>query len=173
VEEHEIFRRGLSATLREDPSVVVVYEGSDGPVPVQADAVVASIAAARRHRFRAPLVVSGRGRGVEDIPDSARVMAVLPRSTLTSEQLVAAVRAAAAGLSVREDAAANGAAAPLDDRSVAILRLLADGADTDEISRSLRYSPRTIKSCIYGIERDLGARNRVQAVAVGIRQGLI
>jgi DNA-binding CsgD family transcriptional regulator len=54
-----------------------------------------------------------------------------------------------------------------------VLRLLARGADTQEISRSLRYSERTIKTLIQEIERELGARSRAQAVAEGIRLGLI
>ena len=54
-----------------------------------------------------------------------------------------------------------------------ILRLLAEGADTLDISRQLRYSERTIKGLIQDIERELGARSRAQAVARGIRRGLI
>ena len=62
---------------------------------------------------------------------------------------------------------------PLDDRRMRVLRMLAEGADTQEISHSLSYSERTIKGLIGEIERLLGARSRAQAVAEGIRQGLI
>ena len=54
-----------------------------------------------------------------------------------------------------------------------MLRLLAEGADTLQISRELSYSERTIKSLIQDVERELGARSRAQAVARGIREGLI
>jgi DNA-binding NarL/FixJ family response regulator len=171
-EEHEIFRRGISASLRDDPAIEVVYEASDGPVPEPVDAVVASPHAVISERFEAAVVVSSRQLPPGESPAPGnRVMAMLPRASLSTSQLVATVRAAAAGLEVKgeHERRSNG----LDRRSLEILRLLADGADTHEISESLRFSPRTIKECIYGIERKLGARNRTHAVAEGFRQGLI
>ena len=100
-------------------------------------------------------------------------MAVLPRASLTPERLVGAVHAAAAGLRIDEGGPAGPQGGRLDDRRLAVLRLLADGADTLEISQHLRYSERTIKGLIQDIERELGARSRAQAVAQGIRRGLI
>jgi DNA-binding NarL/FixJ family response regulator len=98
------------------------------------------------------------------------VLAALPRSTLTRDQLLAAVRGAAAGLVVSR----HGVGQPdLDERRLGILRLLAEGADTREISQSLQYSPSTIKGLIASIESELGSRNRTQAVATAIRRGLI
>jgi DNA-binding NarL/FixJ family response regulator len=62
---------------------------------------------------------------------------------------------------------------PLDDRRLSILRLLAEGADTREISQHLHYSQRTIKGLISSIENELDSRNRTHAVATAIRHGLI
>ena len=61
----------------------------------------------------------------------------------------------------------------LDERSRRVLKMLADGAGTREIADEIGYSERTIKSVIQRIEAELGARNRVEAVALGIRSGLI
>jgi len=172
VDEHEIFRRGLVASLREDPLIDVTVEASAGPVSVDLDVAVVSSKAVSRTRLRCPLVVCTSDAFPAQPNPASRVMAVLPRGTVTPEQLVGAVRAAAAGL--RVDAPVAGPeAGRLDHRRLSVLRLLATGAGTQEISASLRYSERTIKALIQEIERELGARNRVQAVAEGIRQGLI
>jgi DNA-binding CsgD family transcriptional regulator len=98
-------------------------------------------------------------------------MAVLGRATLTAEQLMASIHAAAAGLRVM-----HGDQPPtprLAGRGLEVLALLATGADTKEIAEQLGYSDRTIKSVIRDVQLSLGAKNRVQAVAEGIRQGLI
>ena len=99
------------------------------------------------------------------------VLAVLPRSTLTADQLLASVHAAAAGLRVIPPEEAPHT--KLYGRGLEVLQLLAAGADTKEIADRLGYSDRTIKTVIRDIQLSLGARNRVQAVAEGIRQGLI
>ena len=102
------------------------------------------------------------------------VVAVLPRDGLTEDQLVAAVRAVASGLRVEV-----GPVAPvvppsgIPVRSVEILKLLAIGCGTREISSLVGYSERTVKSAIQEAERRLGARSRAHVVAEAIRQGLI
>jgi len=65
------------------------------------------------------------------------------------------------------------AAAGLDQRHLAVLRLLADGSDTADIAQALSYSERTIKYLVRGITTRLGARNRAHAVACALRTGLI
>jgi DNA-binding NarL/FixJ family response regulator len=99
------------------------------------------------------------------------VMAVLGRAALTAEQLLASIHAAAAGLRVIN--AEHVPVPRLAGRGLEVLARLAAGADTKEIAEELGYSDRTIKSVIRDVQLRLGARNRVQAVAEGIRQGLI
>ncbi len=175
VEEHEIFRRGLVVSLSEDPLIsVVVATSSDFMEDV--DIAVASPKAASGERFQCPLVVcSGDARVPNHGGEINDVVAMLPRSTLTAEQLLAAVHAAAAGLrvSVRGPDPRPSVATSLDSRSQDVLRLLAKGAATREIAERLSYSERTIKSVIREIERALGASTRAQAVAYGIRHRLI
>ena len=124
---------------------------------------------AEERRFSRPLVVCG------DPPNRLapgnEVMAVLGRATLTAEQLLASIYAAAAGLRVTNSDHAP--AQRLAGRGLEVLALLASGADTKEIAEQLGYSDRTIKSVIRDVQLRLGAKNRVQAVAEGIRQGLI
>jgi DNA-binding CsgD family transcriptional regulator len=172
-DEHEVFCRGLVACLRDDPMIEVV-DPITGKTDDGLDVAVVSPKFLASDRFGCPVVVCSPDPGVaRPAAPGNLVLAVLPRATLTPEQLIGAVRAAAAGL--RVDNAPHDEEAPgrLDQRRLAVLRLLARGADTQEISVSLRYSERTIKSLIHEIEQELGARNRVQAVAQGIRLGLI
>lgn len=174
VEEHDIFRRGIVGCLGDDPAVAVVHADAAGPLPGEADVAVVSHAVATREAFPCPVIVCG----AEDPPaprtySANAVLAILPRASLTSDQLSATVHAAAAGLRVlpREGPAAPHAA--LDPRSIEVLRMLARGADTEQISHALSYSQRTVKAVIADIQRRLGARNRTHAVAEGIRSGII
>ena len=158
-----------------DPALDVVFEGPSGPVTGRADTAVVSETSARRESVHCPLIVCTNDPGsFERRPGSNRIVAVLPRNALTEKQLVAAVRAAAAGLCVDIDA---GGQSPEErsfpQRSMEILRLLAEGAGTREISVSVGYSERTVKSVIQEIQRELGARSRAQAVAQAIRRGFI
>jgi DNA-binding NarL/FixJ family response regulator len=176
VDEHEVFRLGIRAVLIEDPMIDVVYAKAAGPVPQGIDVAVVSARALERERFHCPVVVCANA-----LPPSARqakrnrVVAVLPRDDLQGEQLIAAVRAAAAGLRVNSNHSIEGAAreSRLDPRRREVLRMLAEGADTHAISQNLCYSVRTIKSLIADIEHELCAASRAHAVAEAIRQGII
>jgi DNA-binding CsgD family transcriptional regulator len=164
VDEHEMFALGLKTCLARSPLVKVSPVADD-----DVDVVIVSPKMAEERRFTRPLVVCG------DLParlePGNEVMAVLGRATLTGEQLLASIYAAAAGLKV-----VNAGEMPiprLAGRGLEVLALLAGGADTREIAEQLGYSDRTIKSVIRDVQLRLGAKNRVQAVAEGIRQGLI
>jgi DNA-binding NarL/FixJ family response regulator len=176
VDENDIFRRGLVACIEADPALEVVFEGSTGPVTGHADTAICSVTFTRNESVQCPVLVCTDDPGAfEHRPSSNRIVAVLPRSALTEMQLVAAVRAAAAGLCV--DVAATDRhrpeKRPYSERSTEVLRLLAEGAGTQEICRSVGYSERTVKSVIQEIQRELGARSRAQAVAQAIRRGVI
>lgn len=170
LDEHDIFRRGMLACLEDDPSIEVVGEGHQGSIPPDADVVVTSPSLLTSIRPQCRVVVCGDASHTE--PPGTEVMACLPRGELSPDQLLGAIHAAAAGLRV-DHTPAERTSALLDDRQRAVLELLADGAATAEIAEALGYSVRTIKSVIRDIEVHLGAKSRSQAVAVGIREGLI
>ncbi len=163
VDENEMFALGLRAALAGQPRIEVT-------TGEPADVAVVSCTVAGERAFSCPLVVCG------DTPtrlaEGNQVLAVLPRSTLTAEQLLAGIHAAAAGLRVIPLPVAP-VVSRLDGRRLEVLRLLASGADTREIAQHLGYSDRTIKSVVREIQLALGTRNRAQAVAEGVRQGLI
>ncbi|MFI5752345.1 DNA-binding response regulator [Streptomyces sp. NPDC051644] len=58
-------------------------------------------------------------------------------------------------------------------REVDVLRLMAEGLDTAEVAAKLAYSERTIKYIVHGVLTRLQVKNRTQAVAYAMRQGLI
>jgi len=58
-------------------------------------------------------------------------------------------------------------------REIEVLRLMADGHDTAEIAVKLSYSERTIKNVLRNLIARLQVKNRTEAVAYAIRQGLI
>lgn len=61
----------------------------------------------------------------------------------------------------------------LTEREVQVLRLLASGASNKEIGSTLFISENTVKKHIYNILAKLHVKNRVEAAAYAIRQGLV
>jgi DNA-binding CsgD family transcriptional regulator len=167
IDENEIFRRGVLACLDDDPLLEVTHDVRK----MAPDVAVVSPAVALREQLDCPLVVCRpeRGNGTA-LANRTDVYAVLVRQTVTPDQLISSVRAAAVGLRIDTSHRSDRS---LDERSEAVLRLLSRGAATREISEKLGYSERTIKGVIADIERALGARNRAHAVAEAVRRQLI
>ncbi|HXN58437.1 MAG TPA: response regulator transcription factor [Candidatus Angelobacter sp.] len=116
---------------------------------------------------------------------------VLRRNQTTPENLFEAIRAAAGGEGAlspdllgrlldqvgrlqRQVLNPRGLSfAVLTDREIKVMKLLADGLDTAEVGRRLFYSERTVKNIVHDVTSRLNLRNRTQAVAYALRQGLI
>lgn len=128
------------------------------------------------------LAAAALGRGVR---------AILPH-TATEAEIVAAVRAAAAGLVVLHPAIADTVLGPalagppvraldssseapqrLTAREIEVLALLAEGASNKVIARRLGISDHTVKFHVSSIFTKLGAASRTEAVTLGARLGLI
>ena len=63
--------------------------------------------------------------------------------------------------------------AALTNREVVVLRLLAEGLDTEEVGHRIFLSERSVKNIIHGLTSRFSLRNRTQAVAFALRHGLI
>ena len=61
----------------------------------------------------------------------------------------------------------------LTPRQTDVLRLLGEGASTDQIAASLHLSKETVRNHVRHILRALGAHSRLEAVALAHRQGLL
>ncbi|WP_234341480.1 response regulator transcription factor [Streptomyces sp. NRRL S-1813] len=56
-------------------------------------------------------------------------------------------------------------------READVLRLIAEGLDTRQISEKLAYSERTVKNALHALMTRLHLRNRAHAVAYALREG--
>ncbi len=115
-------------------------------------------------------------------PDALRlgVRAILPRDASAAE-ILAAVESAAAGLAVLrpEDlgpllpVSAPAESANLTPRELEVLRMMAEGAANKAIAFALDISEHTVKFHVASILAKLDAGTRTEAVAIGIRRGLV
>jgi DNA-binding NarL/FixJ family response regulator len=121
------------------------------------------------------------------------VRTILWRAEATQSRLIGAIRSAAQGdsklppdllgqliahVSRAQRAASDqpSMAVPavgLAPREVDVLKLVAEGLDTQQIADKLAYSERTIKNVLHGVMSRLQLRNRAHAVAYALREGYI
>ena len=103
----------------------------------------------------------------------------LLQSNASCDQIVHAVKSVAAGLTVFDNALVPQSSSDqpsleeLTPREIEVLRLLADGLGNKDIAAKLGISEHTIKFHIHSILGKLGAASRTEAVARGLRSGLI
>jgi DNA-binding NarL/FixJ family response regulator len=175
VEEHPIFRSGLLSCLAEDLALEVSAAGPAELADHEVDIAVVSGEAARSHQFSCPIVVCDGADGSPSVADGNVVAGFLDRKSLTVPQLLATVRAAAAGLRVEADLYAEDQRRDeaLEPRAVQLLELMAEGNSTREIATRMSYSERTIKKLITRLEEYMHARSRAQLIAEAMRRGLI
>jgi NarL family two-component system response regulator YdfI len=116
----------------------------------------------------------------------AGIRAALP-GDISPEQLVAALQAVASGLLVLHPSHAEEGLAPsspparaleelaesLTSRELEVLQMLATGLSNKEIATRLNISEHTVKFHVASILGKLGAGSRTEAVALGIRRGLV
>ena len=188
---------GVTAELKEWPDVRVVGDADDADVAVvvaddiDENAVRMLRAAQRADGDRAGLVATRiDDRGLLEAVE-AGACGLVRRSDANGQALVAAVRTAARGdgslpsdllgrLLMQVGKLQRQVLTPhglsfggLSNREIAVLRLVAEGLDTREIAQRLSYSERTIKNVIHDVTTRLQLRNRSQAVAYALREGLI
>jgi DNA-binding NarL/FixJ family response regulator len=114
-------------------------------------------------------------------PWGTRAAGLLPRAA-SPRQLDAALRAVAAGLTVRvgQDGALPGFAAAeeavpalLTPREIEILAAIGEGMSNKAVARRLGISAHTVKFHLEAIFAKLDVGSRAEAVAKGLRRGLI
>jgi len=151
------WRRGLEQSLdswlESGPTFVLLTEDADQP----------STAAGFHSGLRAilPLHASAREISVA-IEAAAEGLIVLHPDSVNSQQ--------AAGPAPRPAEAPD---APLTPREIEVLRLLAEGLANKNIAWKLKISEHTVKFHIASIFTKLNVSSRAEAVAIGIRQGVI
>jgi DNA-binding NarL/FixJ family response regulator len=205
-DDHPVYREGLATLLREQ-GIDVVADVPNGDAAIQAvvemapDVVVmdlnmpgiSGLEATRRLSELAPasrvlvLSVSAQEADVTDAILAGAIGYVLKDGPM--EQIVAAIRAAAAGQSVispriatflmqhvRDAPSAAGthiAGAQLSARELEVLGLMAEGRSNHEIADALVISLSTVRNHISSILMKLHVQNRVQAAVRAVRDHLV
>ena len=195
-DDHPVVRSGIAALIANEPEITVVAEASDGAEAVALydmhapDVVlmdlrmphmdgVAAIQAIRRVRSDARIVALTSYDGDADIYRalSAGASGYLIKDMLGTE-VVAAVRAAAAGRRVIPPAVASRLAeftprVELTAREVEVLRLTAKGLRNKEIARVIGRTEETVKVHVKHVMAKLGVTGRTEAVTLGLQRGII
>jgi DNA-binding CsgD family transcriptional regulator len=145
----------------------------------EADALVLDLAGDETGERGAglPLVLLSDSEGVGADPEN---QVVLPRAA-SAAQIDAGLRGAAAGLLVRARDLPQGFAAAeepaprtlLTPREIEILTAIGEGMSNKSAARALGISAHTVKFHLEAIFTKLGAANRAEAVAKGLRRRLI
>jgi DNA-binding CsgD family transcriptional regulator len=145
--------------VTETPDVVLCELGRDAELPGEAEAPVVAL--------------------TDHPPAGDQPAGMLPRS-VTAEQLDAALQAVAAGLLVRAPGgmAADGFrpsedAPALTPREAEILTLVGQGMSNKAVARALGISVHTVKFHLEALFAKLDATSRAEAVAKGLRGGVI
>lgn len=166
-----------------DVAVIALARLQDLPLPLD-------LAADFVHRAPALVLLTNDATSSDGAPArlfealANGVAAALPRDA-NADELLAAVQAAGSGLVAltRESFAGMTAGRitrtvvssveTLTRREAEILGMLADGLANKEIAARLQISAHTVKTHVQSLFTKLGADSRAEAVALGVRRGLI
>jgi len=201
-DDDALVRNGLAALLRAEADITVVGEAANGHEALREaaarrpDVVVMDVRMPGRDGVsatRALLSTSPRPRmlvlttfDLDEVVDEAIAAGadgfLLKRAT--PEELVAGIRAVAAGHAVvspavtrrlfESHAARTGSDHPhvqLTDREADVLRAMADGLSNGEIAHALHLSVETVKTHVKHVLAKLAVRDRTQAVVWAHRTG--
>jgi two-component system, NarL family, response regulator len=196
-EDQAIVRAGLAALVGYQSEMEVVASASDGQEAVrlyrelQPDVTlmdlrmprqggVEAIEAIRAGDPDARIIVLTTYDGDEDVYKAlhAGAQGYLLKDAPT-EELLGAIRAVARGERYIPAAVARRladramAGAPLSEREIEVLRLVAAGMTNKEIAAQLFIAEGTVKTHLNSVHEKLGVRDRTEAVMVAVRRGIL
>ncbi len=206
VDDHDLFRAGLRNLLA-DQGLRIAGEADNGDAALRLVAELAPDVVIMDLNMPGPSGIETIRNITADAPltrvvvltisddDADIVNAVMAGACgyllkdASVDQLVAGIRAAAAGESLispqiaakmlqllrAQHASADAAEtlrAQLSDRELQVLKLIANGKDNAEIARQLFISPKTVKNHISNILMKLQIENRIQAAVYAVRSGI-
>ena len=201
VDDHPIVRQGLVSVLGDEDDLEVVGEAGSGREAVarvqrlQPDVVLLDLEMPDLDGVAAiPQLLALRpGLGIlvftAYVTDERVLGAVRAGARgyllkgASAEEIARGIRSVNAGGSyleprvtsklIAEVSSPRRSALVLSAREKEVLRLVADGLPTKQISASLSITERTVKFHVNSIFRKLGADNRAQAVALAAQRGLL
>jgi DNA-binding NarL/FixJ family response regulator len=194
VDDHPVVRQGIRALLERELDGVEVStaatpeaaleEGGDTPDVVVIDLrrVSGDIHAAvtrLQDTLQSPIVVFTADGGPRMLSEALKAgVKGYVRKDSPPEDLIRAIQAARNGEFYVDPALSSSLLLEEGERTLTarqreILQMLADGMHTEEVARQLGLSTETVRTHTKRILSKLGAGTRTQAVAIGIRSGLI
>jgi DNA-binding NarL/FixJ family response regulator len=195
VDDHPVVRAGVRAVLEaafdkvvisDAESIDQVGEVSNGTPPDviiidpwRAGVDVSEVVAQLRDQVEAPIVVFTSDGGARLLSEALKAgVKGYVRKDSPSEDLVRAIEAARDGDFYVDPGLSSTIVLDEGDRTLSarqreILQMLADGMQTDAVADKLGLSTETVRTHTKRILAKLEASTRTQAVAIGIRHGLI
>jgi DNA-binding NarL/FixJ family response regulator len=195
VDEHPVVRQGVRALLERGLDGAEVTDaaslatalddmGTKQPDvtivdPWRAGGDVESILTTLTSKFGSPIVVFTADGGARLLSDALKAgVKGYVRKDSPGEDLVRAIQAARDGDFYVDPALSSTIVLDdgdktLSERQREILQMLADGMQTEAVAIKLGLSTETVRTHTKRILAKLGADTRTQAVAIGIRTGLI
>ena len=195
IDDHPVVRAGVRAVLEgafagaritdaeavEDAGEVA----SGGPLdvvivdPWRAGVDVGQVVGRLKDEVRAPIVVFTSDGGARLLSEALKAgVKGYVRKDSPSEDLIRAIDAARSGEFYVDPGLSSTIVLDEGDRTLSarqreILQMLADGMQTDAVAEKLGLSTETVRTHTKRILAKLEASTRTQAVAIGIRHGLI
>jgi len=195
IDEHPIVRQGVQALIEHTFSGAVVScardldaatAGADGAGadivvvdPWKAGADVAELVKRLRKELGAPIVIFTADGGARLLSEAVKAgVKGYVRKDSPSSDLIRAIEAARAGEFYIDPSLSASIVLEEGDRTLSarqreILQMLAHGMQTDHVAKELGLSTETVRTHTKRILAKLEASTRTQAVAIGIRYGLI
>jgi DNA-binding NarL/FixJ family response regulator len=195
VDEHPVVRQGVRALLErglegaevtDAPSLAAALDGmgTDNPDvtivdPWRAGGDVESVLTTLTSKVGSPIVVFTADGGSRLLSDALKAgVKGYVRKDSPGEDLVRAIQAARDGEFYVDPALSSTIVLDEGDKTLSerqreILQMLADGMQTEAVAIKLGLSTETVRTHTKRILAKLGADTRTQAVAIGIRTGLI
>jgi DNA-binding NarL/FixJ family response regulator len=196
VDDHPVVRAGVRAVLEQAFDRVEISDAesidhvadvaSDGNAPDvviidpwRAGVDVGDIVGRLQHQVKAPIVIFTSDGGARLLAEALKAgVKGYVRKDSPSEDLVRAIEAARTGEFYVDPGLSSTIVLDEGDRTLSarqreILQMLADGMQTDAVAEQLGLSTETVRTHTKRILAKLEASTRTQAVAIGIRHGLI
>jgi DNA-binding NarL/FixJ family response regulator len=194
VDDHPVVRAGVRAVLEQAftgaeiddaESVEELGDATSGAPdvvivdPWRAGVDVGDVVRRLQSELDAPIVVFTSDGGARLLSDALKAgVKGYVRKDSPSEDLIRAIDAARAGEFYVDPGLSSTIVLDEGDRTLSarqreILQMLADGMQTDAVAEKLGLSTETVRTHTKRILAKLEASTRTQAVAIGIRHGLI
>ena len=195
VDDHPVVRQGIRALLEREldgvevstaatPEDAMRDSGGQSPDVVVIDlrrvsGDVQDTIAGLQRTLKSPIVVFTADGGPRMLAEALKAgVKGYVRKDSPPEDLIRAIQAARSGEFYVDPALSSSLLLEEGERTLTarqreILQMLADGMHTEEVAKQLGLSTETVRTHTKRILSKLGAGTRTQAVAIGIRAGLI